>query len=129
MFHAKFETVSIDHRNKLAMLKPKIMQYNSQRQKFYEKYLRITYPKVGEEGYITRHIRTWNVPIPSASLVKQYEAKKLAFTTALNKGIEADLRSYEITQRTKKDKHLLTPKEKMAMGYYDKGYVPKDIAK
>jgi len=129
MFHAKFETVSIDHRNKLTLLKPKIMQYNSQKQKFYEKYLRINYPKATEEGNITRHIRTWSVSIPSAKLIKQYEAKKLAFTTALNKGIEADLRSYEIKQRTKKEIHLLTPKEKIALSYYDKGYTANDVAK
>jgi len=94
LFHAKFETVSINHKLKTAKLKPKIMEYNSQKSKFYEKFLRICFKPKGKAKYKTVKLEYWEVPKPSEELIKQYEIKKLRFTGKLNANIEKELKEY-----------------------------------
>lgn len=113
LFHAKFETMSINHTAKTCRIKPKIMDYNSQKSKFYEKFLRVCWKPLGKAKYITSKLKFWDVSIPSKDLITKYEAKKLAFTTRLNKDILVKLEDYEEKQRPKKKK--LTDKQEEAL--------------
>lgn len=103
LFHAKFKTVSINHKSKTAKLKPKILEYNSQKGKFYEKFLRICFKPKGKTKYRTVKLEYWEVPKPSLELIKQYETKKLRFTSKLNRDIEKELKEYNKKKKTRPD--------------------------
>ncbi len=94
LFHAEFETTRIDHKKKTCSLKPKLLQYNSDKRKFYRKWLRA---RGNGHGYIP--IKRWSVPQPPDDLIKAYEEKKNEFTTALNLRIEQDLKNIKITKQ------------------------------
>lgn len=113
LFHTKFETMSINHTAKTCRIKPKIMEYNSQKQKFYEKFLRVCWKPLGKAKYITSKLKFWDVSIPSEDLIKKYEAKKLSFTTRLNQDISAKLEDYEEKQRPRRKK--LTEKQEIVL--------------
>jgi len=103
LFHSKFETVSINTQNKTVKIKPKIIQYNSQRQKFYECYLKICYKPIGMSGYLVKKLKSWSVTKPSIDLIKLYEYKKLKFTNKLNVNIERELKEVEKKANSKPD--------------------------
>jgi biotin operon repressor len=89
LFHAEFETQSIDEKNKVVRLKARLIQYNSKIRKFYFKMLRV----ITSNGIIPVDI--WRVEKPSANLIKAYEIKKRAFTDKLNEKIQKELENYE----------------------------------
>ena len=112
LFHAEFKTIKIDKQRQATILKPQVIQYNDRKDKFYYKYLRvITGPGMRAP------VKTWAVKKPSQSLIDAYEAKKTAFTNALNKEIEAQLQEKD-NKKDKPDfkctscKHIWTPKGK-----------------
>ena len=113
LFHAKFETQKINFNNNTCRIKPKVLDYNSQKQKFYEKFLRVSYKSKGRIKYKTKKLRFWSIPKPSVELIKQYEEKKLNFTTKLNKEIEFALDIAEAGKLPKRKR--LTEKQERAM--------------
>ena len=82
LFHADFETQKIDKSKGTVVIKPKLLQYNSNMAKWYRKYLKW---RVGN-GFIK--IKRWAIPKPPMDLVNEYEAKRSMFTKNLNKNIE-----------------------------------------
>jgi len=133
MFHAKFETVKINRKDKSCKLKPKILEYNSQLQKFYEKFLMIAYKSEDSPNYVTKKIRFWSVPKPSQDLINKYEQKKLEFTTALNQRIEQRLESYDAKQeekyKTPSHQKSLTRLQEEYYELYKQHFETKKIAK
>lgn len=84
LFHAEFQLRSINKKEKYAVIKPYLIQYNGRKKKFYYKYLRMA-----TKGYgLPRPIKKWKVGIPLKKLREDYEAKRLKFTLGLNKEIE-----------------------------------------
>ena len=85
LFHADFETQRINKLEEVVVIKPKLLQYNSNLAKWYRKYL-----KVKINGAIVK-IRKWKVPKPSNGLIKAYEEKKNQYTKQLNQDIDGEL--------------------------------------
>jgi hypothetical protein len=98
LFHAEFETVSIDRKRKTVKVKPKQLQYNAHFKKWYRKYLiRI------RRGMGSIQIKRWNVPRPSEELIKEYENRKKKFTAELNRDIETSLGNLDARGKMKKE--------------------------
>ena len=127
LFHAKFETMSINVNTKTCKVKPKVIEYNSQIGKFYEKFLRVSYKPLGSSNNIVTKLKFWNVPKPSKELIKEYEKKKLNFTTNLNREIMNKLLAYDIKNKGKVDNILnrntaaLTEFQKKILSFWDRG--------
>ncbi len=102
LFHFKFTTKSIDKNNQTCKLRPVELDYNSNKGKFYEHFLRVAFKPEGHSKYKSLKLYWWNVPKPSDALIKVYEAKKLKFTTQLNLEIEKRLDAYEAKQHKEK---------------------------
>lgn len=99
LFHAELITMGIDFNKNQVRLKPQMLQYNARNKKFYYKYLRV----ITQNGVLP--IKVWRVDKPSSSLLKEYEKKKSAFTTQLNKKIYEELKNAnEKNKKTKKIK-------------------------
>ncbi len=99
LFHCEMKTVSIDFKNCTTRVKPQLMQYNSRFGKFYYKYLR-----VNVQGGGVVPLTDWNVPSPSKDLTEKYEELKNAFTSKLNKEIEAELNKVEGKKQEQNEK-------------------------
>lgn len=129
LFHSEFETCGIDTGKQTVALKPKFLQYNSERKKWYRKYLKV---KVKSSGKRVK-IRRWNVPKPSQALIDEYEKKKNSFTGTLNKEIEIALNQLEGSSSGKisKDKYLTESQRQIIelwkMGITDKKLVQQVI--
>jgi len=128
LFHAKFEIVSINYKRQTVRVKPKTTEYNSYMQKFYEKYLRVCYKPEYSTKYVTKKLMYWDVEKPSKDLINDYEEKKLAFTTNLNRRIQNRLEKYDMKDMGVDD---FTPRQ---ISIYDAWHVKgirklKDIAK
>lgn len=120
LFHADFQTVSVNETNKTCKIKPKMMQYNANLKKMYYHYLRM----YTDEG-ITK-IKRWNVPKPSDELIEAYEMKKNRFTKGLNKNIGMSLRQIE----EKDGRKPLTELQTKIVEYWKQGIsIQKEIAK
>jgi hypothetical protein len=89
LFHGDFETQRINKILGEVILKPKLLQYNSNMGKWYRKYLKVQINKKVVK------IKRWSVPKPSAELVKAYEEKKSKFTKDLNLDIDKNLEKLE----------------------------------
>src|SRR3972149_1221824 len=92
LFHADFETQRINKNQEVVVIKPKLLQYNSNLAKWYRKYL-----KVSINGKIVK-VKRWSVPKPSDELIKAYEERKNFFTKDLNKDIDKQLEELEPEQ-------------------------------
>ena len=97
LFHADFETQKINKNQQVVIIKPKLLQYNSNLCKWYRKYLKIT-----ENGHLVK-IKRWAVPKPSDELIKAYEEKKTKFTSSLNDDIDNQLSKLEEKDKPKED--------------------------
>lgn len=102
LFHADFQTQKINKREETVLLKPKLLQYNSNLSKWYRKYL-----KVSIHGKLIK-IKRWAVPKPSDKMIESYEQKKNEFTKLLNKEIENNIEVLEAkeTQKAKKKEEV-----------------------
>lgn len=85
LFHADFETQKINKNQGKVIIKPKLLQYNSNMGKWYRKYLKII------DNGATVKIRRWAVPRPSQKLIDEYEQRKNLFTKDLNQDIHFEL--------------------------------------
>lgn len=95
LFHANFQLISKDEKNKLAKVKPLYLEWSSAKDNWYKHYLRIVHKPAGKSKFISSKLTTWNIPHPSKELAEAYEVKKMDFTTALNKKIQEKLQAIE----------------------------------
>ncbi len=112
LFHAKFIMEKIDLKEKQTIVRPFLLQYNSSKDKFYEKYLRIKKKPEGSSVYVTRPLKHWALDKPNEELIKLYELKKKSFTTALNTEIEMELDVYNKDKQKKYQKPEPTDHQK-----------------
>jgi len=104
LFHSKFETVSINVKEKTTKLKPKIVQYNSHLQKFYEAFLRVNYKPENMSVFVVRKLQRWSVPKPSDEMIKAYEEKRAEWHKILTRDMEKEIAKYS---KKKKEKNEL----------------------
>lgn len=105
LFHANFETVKINKKEKVVYVKPKLLQYNHNLKKWYRKYLKI----ITKKGSLK--IKRWKIPKPTDAIIKDYENKKKLFTQELNQRIEARLNKLKQDEMPKEPK--ITKREKI----------------
>ncbi len=84
LVHAKFDVLNHNTKTGLTQLKPKILQYNSERRKYYYHFLRVL--RKGVKGNVK--LENMYIQKPPRHLIKPYEKKKTEFTDVLNKKIE-----------------------------------------
>jgi hypothetical protein len=89
LFHADFETQRINKNQEKVIIKPKLLQYNSNLAKWYKKYLKV------KIDYKIIKIKRWAVPKPSDKLIAEYEQRKNQYTKVLNAEIEKELGKLE----------------------------------
>jgi len=121
LFHARFETMSIDRKKQTCRLKPRYIEYSDYKAEPYRKQMIISFKNEGEKRK-SRKIFYWDVKRPSKELEDLYEEKKLDFTTKLNLKISERLRKFEdsgksMTSEAKEDDNRkpLTEKQREAM--------------
>ena len=85
LFHCLMETRGINFAKKKVNLKPLLLQENQRTGQIYLKYLRV----VTSEGVLP--LKMYKSPMPSKQLVRDYEKKKLVFTSNLNRDIEIEI--------------------------------------
>lgn len=93
LFHCRMETLSINRNNQTCRLKPRFIEYSDFKSEAYRKQLIVMFKD--EERSQSRKLFYWDVPRPSKELEDLYEAKKLAFTTRLNKNISERLNKFD----------------------------------
>lgn len=105
LLHGHAVTVGINQRKKESILKFFSLQVNQTTAKIYPKYLRVRL------GGVYKQVRRVRFGLPSPELLKAYEDKKLAFTTALNKHLTQLIEHVEAQEMgvLKKKTVVLTP--------------------
>lgn len=96
LLHAEWTTKSIDFKNKQTILKPFALQYNSSNKKFYPKYLKVKGPRGIDK------LKRWRIDKPPKWIIDEYETRKEAFTSKLNRSIQDQLEALEGKESTKK---------------------------
>ncbi len=81
LFHAKFECQGWSKKTGRSRMRPKILQYNPRKKKFYEHSLFV----IRKKKMIK--LVNWDVGAPPKHIIDPYEKTKFAFTNALNKKI------------------------------------------
>lgn len=94
LFHARFETLSLNRNNNTCRLKPRYIEYSDFKEQPYRKQMIVMF-KDSEGNSRSEKLFFWDVPKPSQKLIDQYEEKKLAFTIRLNKNIEEKLAKFD----------------------------------
>jgi len=96
LFHARFETMSINKNTQTCRLKPRYIEYSDFRSEPYRKQL-IVVSKDNSGNGTTKKVFHWDVPRPSKELEQLYEQKKKEFTDRLNKNISERLKKFDET--------------------------------
>lgn len=120
LFHANFETVSINKTDKTVTIKPKLLQYNQNLKKWYRKYLKVSRKEKG----MTK-IKRWKVKMPSEKLIKDYEQAKKLYTSILNREIENKLNKKDKKEQEEQEPEVyLNPAsfEAIVWGEVQKGW-------
>ena len=121
LFHARFETMSINKNTQTCRLKPRYIEYSDFKAEAYRKQL-IIVSKDDKGNNKSQKLFYWDVPRPSKELEDLYEEKKLKFTNNLNKNITQRLIKYdesgdsvtaEYKEETIKRKELTPTQEKV----------------
>lgn len=94
LFHARFETMSINRNKKTCRLKPRYIEYSDFKAEPYRKQLIVCF-KDNNGANKSRKLFYWDIPKPSKELIEQYEQKKLEFTNRLNKNITERLKKFD----------------------------------
>lgn len=94
LFHARFETMSINRKNNTCRIKPRFIEYSDFKTDAYRKQL-IIMCKDENGRNKSQKLFYWDVPKPSKELIEQYEKKKLEFTNNLNKNISERLKLFD----------------------------------
>jgi len=92
LFHAEFKTAGIDQKKCENRLKPYLLQWRSDKNKFYNHWLKV------RSVFGKAPVQIWRVHKPSQVIIDLYEEKKTEFTSKLNKMI-----SNEVTQLDNED--------------------------
>jgi len=122
LFDAEFQTIRIDYKKRVVVIKPRILQYSGWMQKFYHKQLQVI---TKEDGAVP--IDTWGVPAPDKDFAEKYETKKKEFTSRLNKMIEEELDNFE--HKKIKTKKPLTELQQKILDLWEAGTTrQQDIA-
>lgn len=87
LLHYYFETSTIDHKKKLSIVKPLILQFNVRMDKLF--FHNFSYPS-REKGLII--VNQCSFPLLPKEYIDAYDIKKTAFTRELNMNIQALLR-------------------------------------
>lgn len=95
VFTAKFTTQKINPNRQVCRIVPKRLQYNSQKSKFYEPFLKVSFKPPDKTKNVIRKLKWWDIPRPSKELEELYEQKKLKFSKNLYKDITEDLGKVE----------------------------------
>jgi len=116
MLNFEWRTSTIDYKKQKVIVKPKISQYNPDKQKYYRKWLRVTMP----DG--VRPLKTWGISKPSKELWEAYKKKKNEFTTELNLTIEREIERAEgkLEAQNSPKKKDLTSKQEEVMNLMEK---------
>jgi len=122
LLHAHFITVGIDFDKKVCKIKPLFHQLNQQMGKSYWKYMRISM-----KGNVVP-LERFNYKMPSADLVKIYEAKKFRFVTELSKDFSDKLDKIEETEQRKLARVQLPEKAMLTYNLLKDGKNIKEIA-
>lgn len=105
LFHARFETLSINRNNNTCRIKPRFIEYSDFKDQPYRKQLIVMFKEEGTNK--TRKLFYWDVPKPSKEIIEQYEQKKLEFTNNLNINISARLEKYDKSGKSLTARHDL----------------------
>jgi ABC-type oligopeptide transport system ATPase subunit len=100
LFHARFETMSINKNNQTCRLKPRFIEYSDFKTEPYRKQMIICF-KDDKGSSKSRPLFYWDVPRPSKENEVIYEKMKVDFTTRLNKNISLELSN----ERSLADEH------------------------
>lgn len=122
LFHAKFETQSINRKEKTCRIKPRFLEYADFKTEPYRKQL-IVFSQNENGMRISQKLSHWDVPKPSKKLIDLYEKKKLDFTDNLNRNISEKLNALDKSGKSmtstqeeeKKDRKPLTDKQRRVM--------------
>ncbi len=120
LFHAEFTVMDINYDKQTTRIKPQLIQYNSRRQKFYYKYLRIAIPNKG-----VYPIKEWHIKKPTEDLLNEYEILKTQFTEKLNKDILYEL---DIAEEKRSPEKKLTEKQENVLKLMAKHSDVKKVA-
>ena len=118
LFHARFETMSINRNNNTCRLKPRYLEYSDFKPEPYRKQLIVIFKEGGINK--SRKLFYWDVPKPSKEILQQYEKKKKEFTDNLNRNILERLRKFDesgksVTAKQKVTRKPLTEKQERVM--------------
>lgn len=132
LFHARFETLSINRTKNTCRLKPRFIEYSDYKAEPYRKQLIVNYKKDGCNH--SEKLFYWDVGKPNEDIIKLYEQKKLDFTNRLNKNILQTLKKHDasgksITAEPVADRKPLTESQEEVMQLLAEGNTIKDVAK
>ena len=145
LFHAKFETMSINPNKQTCRIKPRFIEYSDFKENPYRKQL-VAVVKDSKTGKsVSNKVAYWDIPRPSQELIDRYEVKKRQFTDRLNRNIYKRLQDYDkdkglitsiISDSEVEDKIPLNPKslqphiwEEAQKGYYNQGELAERVSK
>lgn len=121
LMHCKFEVRGHNKKTKKTQIRPKLLQYNSSKKKFYYHSLYVI------RNRKMRKLQKWVVNKPPEHLIKPYEDDKKKFTDRLNRDILNELQGIE-HKKNKKLKKPLTELQQKIYECWKKGMRQKDIA-
>jgi len=122
LFHARFETMSINRNNNTCRIKPRFIEYSDFKTDAYRKQLIVMFKDENGRNK-SQKLFYWDVPKPSKELIEQYEQKKLEFTNNLNKNISERLKLFDESGKSLTaekveeipERKLLTPTQEKVM--------------
>jgi len=124
LIHAKFECKGWNKKTQKSQVRPKLLQYNSRMQKFYEHSLYVV-----DKNKKAQKLVNWFVKRPPSFITEPYEEYKMAFTQNLNKQITRELEAMQDgDSKDEKPKGELNP-ESIQPELWDeveKGYVSQE---
>ena len=123
LMHYSFESMGVDHNNKLNKCKPFFHQVNQSTGKIYTKY-----PKINVNGK-ARTIKRFSYKMPSEYLVNAYEKKKAMFLSGLTEEYTMELNNMEKETLRKMERKELTDKQMKVYNLLKEGYKQTQIAK
>jgi len=94
LVHCKFDVLGHSTKTKLTHLRPKLLQYNSERKKYYFHFLQVMHK--GKRG--AKKLENMYVSKPPKHLIEPYEKFKAEFTANLNKDIQRQLNQIQAVE-------------------------------